>query len=224
MMEKSYNQYCPIAHALDIIGDRWTLLIIRDLFLGPKRFTDLANGLPGIGSNILAIRLKGLEQNGLVRRRLLPPPAASAVYELTPEGQTLQVLLTGLARWGGRRLGVRQPGQMMNQESVKLGLYGLLYPLAEKQVTLLCEVHISDTGATNCLIVKIEKGAIQISDCLDERDMQVADIVMHLEVEILFALVGGRGDLAQAEARGAMRFEGKPEAIQWLRESEFLMR
>jgi DNA-binding HxlR family transcriptional regulator len=83
MGRRRYHQYCPVARALDVVGERWTLLIIRELLLGPRRFTDLADGLPGIGSSVLSNRLADLERSGLVAKRTLPPPAASVVYELT---------------------------------------------------------------------------------------------------------------------------------------------
>ena len=104
-MSKRYDQYCPIAHALGAVGERWTLLVVRDLMNGPKRYTDLAASLPGIGTNILALRLKELEESGLVEKRKLPPPAASTVYELTSYGHDLRPVLHELARWGARSLG-----------------------------------------------------------------------------------------------------------------------
>src|SRR6266571_937159 len=88
-VSKRYDQYCPIAHALELVGERWALLIVRELLHGPKRYTDLAAHLPGIGTNILASRLKDLEGCGVVAKRRLPPPAASQVYELTPYGAGL---------------------------------------------------------------------------------------------------------------------------------------
>lgn len=102
---KRYHQYCPIACTLDVIGERWTLLIVRELVHGPKRYTDLADRLPGIGTNILAARLKDLEAAGLVERRKLPPPAASTVYELTPAGERLRPVLHELTRFGVRLMG-----------------------------------------------------------------------------------------------------------------------
>ncbi len=104
-MPKRYDQYCPMAHALDLVGDRWTLLVIRELMHGPQRYTDLVDRLPGIGTNILAARLKDLEGHGIVARRTLPPPAASKVYELTEYGRQLQPAMRELAVWGARSLG-----------------------------------------------------------------------------------------------------------------------
>jgi DNA-binding HxlR family transcriptional regulator len=104
-MRKGYDQYCPVAHALDLIGDRWALLVVKELMRGPKRYTDLAEHLRGIGTNILAARLRDLEACGVVTKRMLPPPAASRVYELTDYGRALRTVLKEMALWGARSLG-----------------------------------------------------------------------------------------------------------------------
>jgi DNA-binding HxlR family transcriptional regulator len=102
---KDYDQYCPIAFSLGMVGERWTLLVVRELHYGPKRYTDLVANLRGIGTNNLATRLRELEANGLVAKRRLPPPAASMVYELTDNGRLLQPVLHELARFGARLIG-----------------------------------------------------------------------------------------------------------------------
>ncbi len=104
-MSKRYDQYCPVACTLSLVGERWTLLVVRELLHGPKRYTDLLEHLPGIGTNILAARLKELEAAELVEKRKLPPPAASTVYELTPSGRELRPVLHELARFGARLMG-----------------------------------------------------------------------------------------------------------------------
>ncbi|MEO5576519.1 MAG: helix-turn-helix domain-containing protein [Gaiellaceae bacterium] len=104
-MSKRYDQYCPVACTLSLVGERWTLLVVRELLHGPKRYTDLIDHLPGIGTNILAARLKELEGAGLVSKRRLPPPAASTVYELTQSGRELRPVLYELARFGARLMG-----------------------------------------------------------------------------------------------------------------------
>lgn len=106
---KHYDQYCPIARSLEVVGERWTLLVVRELMYGPKRYTDLAEELPGIGTNILAARLKELEAAGVVAKRKLPPPFASTVYELTAVGRGLRPVLHELARFGARLLGPPPP-------------------------------------------------------------------------------------------------------------------
>jgi DNA-binding HxlR family transcriptional regulator len=109
-MAKTYDQYCPIAHALDLVGERWSLLVVRDLLEhGPLRYSDLHSRLSGCGTNILAARLRDLERGGVIRKRRLPPPAASSVYELTSYGQGLRPVLHLLAHWGARSLG--PPGE-----------------------------------------------------------------------------------------------------------------
>ena len=104
-VSKRYDQYCPVAHALDLIGERWAMLIVKELMHGPKRYTDLTEHLPGIGTNILAGRLRDLEACGVIARRTLPPPAASRVYELTDYGRDLRPVMRELALWGARSLG-----------------------------------------------------------------------------------------------------------------------
>ena len=99
---RTYGDGCGVAHALDIVGERWALLVVRDLLLGPKRFTDLRTGLRGASPNVLAQRLRELEEAGIVRRRRLPPPAGSAVYELTDWGRELEPILIALGVWGVR--------------------------------------------------------------------------------------------------------------------------
>jgi DNA-binding HxlR family transcriptional regulator len=106
---KRYHQYCPIACSLELLGERWTLLVVRELFYGSKRYTDLAANLPGIGTNVLADRLKDLEAAGLVAKHRLPPPAASTVYELTPMGRQLRPVLHEMARFGARLMGPPPP-------------------------------------------------------------------------------------------------------------------
>lgn len=101
---RSYRQRCGVAKALDLVGERWTLLITRDLLLGGRRYTDLLAGLPGLTTNLLAKRLKDLERNGIIARRTLPPPAGSTVYELTPLGLELEPVILALGAFGARWL------------------------------------------------------------------------------------------------------------------------
>ncbi len=99
---RTYGDRCGIARALDAVGDRWALLVVRELLLGPKRFTDLRGGLPKVSPDVLAQRLRELEEHGVLRRAHLPPPAASQVYELTERGRELEPVILALGRWGSR--------------------------------------------------------------------------------------------------------------------------
>ena len=130
IMRKSYEQYCPVAHALDLVGERWALLVVRELMHGPKRYTDLAEHLPGIGTNVLASRLRDLEAGGIVAKRTLPPPAASRVYELTVYGQGLRPAIRELALWGARSLGPPTAEDELFPGWLENALDGVLAPIA----------------------------------------------------------------------------------------------
>jgi DNA-binding HxlR family transcriptional regulator len=119
---KTYAQYCPVARALDVVGERWTLLIVRDLLMGPKRYTDLRAGLPGIATDILTARLRTLEQAGFVRRRELPRPAPATVYELTDDALQLRHAILALGRVGMPTLGGPEAGEDVRPERMVLGL------------------------------------------------------------------------------------------------------
>ncbi|MFF3511598.1 winged helix-turn-helix transcriptional regulator [Streptomyces sp. NPDC002573] len=106
---RSYDQYCSTARALDAVGDRWTLLIVRELLAGPRRYTDLHADLPGVSTDVLASRLKDMERDGLTTRRRLPPPGAAYVYELTYRGRGLLPVLQALGVWGAPALAERRP-------------------------------------------------------------------------------------------------------------------
>ncbi|MGW1162418.1 winged helix-turn-helix transcriptional regulator [Streptomyces sp. NPDC002519] len=106
---RSYDQYCSTARALDAVGDRWTLLIVRELLAGPRRYTDLHADLPGVSTDVLASRLKDMERDGLATRRRLPPPGAANVYELTPRGRELLPVIQALGVWGAPALAERRP-------------------------------------------------------------------------------------------------------------------
>ncbi|MEV5433106.1 winged helix-turn-helix transcriptional regulator [Streptomyces sp. NPDC052701] len=106
---RNYDQYCSAARALDVVGDRWTLLIVRELLAGPRRYTDLHADLPGVSTDVLASRLRDMERDGLATRRRLPPPGAAHVYELTSRGRQLLPVLQALGAWGQAELGERRP-------------------------------------------------------------------------------------------------------------------
>ena len=129
-MHKRYDQYCPVAHALRLVGERWSLLVVLELMGGPKRYTDLAGHLPGIGTNILADRLRDLEAGGIVAKRTLPPPAASRVYELTDYGRELRPVIRELALWGARSLGPPTDGDGLFPGWLVNALDTVLAPLA----------------------------------------------------------------------------------------------
>lgn len=165
-MGKHYDQYCPLAHALDLVGDRWALLVVRELMRGPQRYTDLVDGLPGIGTNILAARLRGLEQAGLVTRRTLPPPAASKVYELTDYGHGLQAAMRELALWGARSLGPPTPESGLFNGWVANAMDNVLAPLAPAG---RFEFRVGDEVAS-MVDGEVRRGSVDDPDVVVEAD------------------------------------------------------
>ena len=142
-MAKSYRQYCPVAHALDLVGERWSLLIVRELVHGPLRYSDLIERL-GCPTNVLAARLRQLEHGAVVAKRRLPPPAASTIYELTEYGLALRPVLHALGHWGARSLGPPPaevptcPGWLVN---------ALELALPQHETTSSVEFRVGDEAA-----------------------------------------------------------------------------
>src|SRR4051812_49946426 len=128
MARHRYQQYCALARTLDVAGDRWTLLIVRELTPGPRRFTDLLDGLSGVSRNLLTARLRALERAGIITRQELPPPAARQVYELTADGRDLAVAMAPLIAWGARRMGDRKPGESFRARWPAVAMAGLAGP------------------------------------------------------------------------------------------------
>ena len=185
MTSRSYDQFCGVARALDLVGERWALLVVRDLLLGPKRFTDLRRGLPGIGTNVLAARLKELERAGVIARRALPPPAASVVYELTEYGRALEVPLLALGRWGAMSIGRREAGQTLRSEWLAVALKAFFRPEAAADVHATVALRFDDGGA---FLARIDRGSLLVEP---EERRNGADLVVATEVETLIAFLAG---------------------------------
>jgi DNA-binding HxlR family transcriptional regulator len=141
--KRSYGEACRFAHALDLVGERWALLVVRELLLGSKRFTDLRAGLPHASSNVLSERLRELEQGGVIQRRKLPPPAASWVYELTEWGRELEPVVTKLGAWGARSPFPPET-QEINADSIVLALRSLFDPEAAADLSATYELRIGE--------------------------------------------------------------------------------
>src|SRR5262249_31046966 len=160
MAERSYGQRCNVAPAPDLVGERWALLIVRELLLGPKRFTDLRAGLPHASPNVLSQRLRELQDAAVIRRHMLPPPAGSWVYELTSWGRELEPVVTGLARWGASSPCLPAEGAL-SADSAVLGLRAFFDPGDDPGWQAACDLHIrarrSPARSTNAKI-KVEHG------------------------------------------------------------------
>lgn len=204
MSKRSYNQYCAVARAMDVLGERWTLLIVRELLTGPKRFKDLLEGLPGIGTNLLTGRLKDLEGYGVVRRATLPPPAASRVYELTELGRSLEPVVMGLAQWGLEFLGASREEDDRQPAWAMVALRSVLKAEATGETRESYEFRVDD----EVFYVWVANGETEV------RQGSAADpsLVVHSDAQTLLAVAAGRIETAEAVASGAIWMEGDPDA------------
>jgi DNA-binding HxlR family transcriptional regulator len=206
MNARSYNQFCPLAYALDVVGERWTLLVIRELLAGPRRFTDLMDGLPGISTNLLSERLKSLEQHGILSRRVLPPPAGSTVYELTSFGQALEEAVIELGRWGARLLPASlEDDALPSVGSCALGIKAFFRPEQAKGVNEIYEWHLGNEA----LQVQIRNGELQVQPGTTLRP----DAVFHTEMPVYLGLFSGQLKPEVAISKGLVRIEGDPGAL-----------
>jgi DNA-binding HxlR family transcriptional regulator len=205
-MAKRFDQYCPLAHAVGLVGDRWSLLIVRELLHGPRRYTDLATGLPGIGTNILAARLRELERAEIVRRHKLPPPAASTVYELTEYGAELDEAMHALARWGARSLGPPGPNDELYPEWGLNAFTALFNPEAARGLTETYVLRVGDDVFT----VRLEDGRMDTDvGAADDSDLDAS-----MDMVTFFALASGQLEARQALRADRVRIEGKPETLE----------
>jgi DNA-binding HxlR family transcriptional regulator len=199
---RTYREYCAIARSLDLLGQRWTLLIVRDLFLGPQRYTDLHEGLPGIATDILTDRLRMLEAEGLVRRRELPPPAPATVYELTDAGLRLGPLIRALGEVGLDLLDTPAPGEPVNPGPVVMSL-NLTFRADE--VPDLAETYGLELDGRP-FTVAVDRGAVHT-----ERGAPPSPAAtFRTDARTLVALL--RGDATLADA--AVGVEGDPAALE----------
>ncbi|MGW7068876.1 winged helix-turn-helix transcriptional regulator [Streptomyces sp. NPDC054855] len=200
-MTRSYDQSCPAARALDVVGGRWSLLIVRELLLGPRRYTDLVAGLPGIGPNVLAERLRALREAGVISQAKLPPPASSAVYELTELGVAMRPVLDELTRWGMRLPTVPRPGDTFRLSWVLGCLRASFRPELAGGLRETYEFRVD--GDTFHL--RVDDGV------LDIRNGGAPDPVCSITTDLgTFLAVGARlVDIEDAVARGLARLEGE---------------
>lgn len=205
MSKRSYNQYCAIARALDIVGERWTLLVVRELLTGPKRFKDLLEGLPGIGTNLLTTRLKDLERYGVVRRTTLPPPAASKVYELTELGRSLEPVIAALGRWGLEFLDTPDREDDLRPAWAVVAMRSALKQEAARGLQETYEFRI-DKEAFHLRIKDGEVEALQ-GPAVDP------ELVVRGSTQAFLSLVAGQLEPAEALESGEIRIEGEQETL-----------
>lgn len=160
MVSRGYGQYCGLARALELVGERWALLIIRDLLVGPRRFTDLRKGLPRIPTNVLSDRLKELEHNGIVQRSILPRPASATVYELTAYGKQIEDAVMRLGMWGAQSLGEPAPDEILTPDSMTIALRSTFVPQAAAQTHLTFQLCMGPV----ILSAQIDNGTLQVTE------------------------------------------------------------
>ncbi len=206
---RGYGQYCALAKALDVIGDRWTLLIVRELLLrGPCRYTDVRNGLPGIATNLLAERLRELEATGILRREDAPPPVATTLLRLTARGEALRSVVHAIGRWGGSLLGeqIKDDAFCSHWLAMPLDLY--LTDRAPKRPPIAIEVRSGDEP----IVIETANGAVRT------RIGRAAnpDAVLTGPAPLVLRVLMGKLTVGEAKTHG-VRYVGDPRALQRVR-------
>jgi len=202
---RAYGQYCGFARALEVVGERWALLVVRDLLVGPKRFTDLQRGLPGIPSNVLTARLKELEGAGVVRRRVLPRPARAVVYEMTEYGMELDEVVVALGRWGAKAMGESRPEETITLDSLMTALRSTFQPKAARRVRAGYELRAGEI----VFHARIDDGKIKVA----KGPLPDADLVIEAGPAIKM-LMAREITPADAIASESVRITGDPKLLE----------
>ncbi|AHH17894.1 putative transcriptional regulator [Nocardia nova SH22a] len=212
-VRRTYDQYCGLAHALDVIGERWTLLIVRELMSGPKRYSDLAEGLAGIGTSLLATRLRQLEAEGVLRRRLLEPPTVHVAYELTGIGRELGRAIVPLALWGARHFidAPRSADESFRAEWWLVFVADSLNLRQSPARSAVYEFHVDDSVAR----LRIRDAH---ADVLSGPADPPADAVLRSDSATVAAIIGQRTTIADAVTAGSIQAEGDSGAVTYLLE------
>ncbi len=206
---RSYREYCSLAKSLDLVGDRWTLLIVRELWLrGACRYTDLRNGLPGIATNLLAQRLRELEQAGVVSREEAPPPIATTLFGLTPRGEELRPALEELTRWGLPLMSEQDPEDAVRSHWLASALELMLTDQAPERPPITVELDVGDQP----IVVHTVDGAVRTSLGRDA----APDLKLTGSPRPVVGLMLGMIDLAGAQAQG-VTYVGDPAILERLR-------
>ena len=192
---RSYQQFCAVAKALDVVGDRWVLLIVRELIsAGPSRYTDLLKGLPGIATNLLADRLREMEKAGIVRREEAPPPVATTLFHLTARGEALRSLLEELGRWGAPLMGVPQPNNVFRSHWLVFPLDAYLVDKTPEARPVAIQLQTGDEP----MVIETLDGKVRTRRGTVEKP----DAVLAGRPGLILGLLAGRLQLAEAKERG----------------------
>ena len=199
MKKRLYDDACGAAHALELVGDRWALLVIRELLLGPKRFSDLRGGLPGISANVLTQRLEELEANAVVRRRRLPPPASAWVYELTPWGLEAEEIVKVIGRWAARSPS-HDPSLPISVASTVMSMRTMFAADRAKDLS----GRIGFRLGREEFVATLVKGKLTIA----RGAANEADVVVEGDQQALAGAIYGGVPLAKLEKAGALKIGG----------------
>jgi DNA-binding HxlR family transcriptional regulator/putative sterol carrier protein len=203
---RTYGDGCPIARALDFVGERWALLVVRELLLGPKRYTDLRRGLPNASPNVLSERLRELERAGVVRRRKLPPPAGARVYELTDWGLELEEIVMSLGRWGARSPAPPSDAPIVSADSVILALRARFDVGAAEGLRADYELRLGEDRFR----IEVADGEIETARGSAVR----ADATIDTDPDTLSAVLWGGRSLADAQRSGTVTIDGDDTAAE----------
>jgi DNA-binding HxlR family transcriptional regulator/putative sterol carrier protein len=209
MPRHRYQQYCALARTLDVAGDRWTLLIVRELAPGPRRFTDLLDGLPGVSRNLLTERLRALERAGIISRHELPPPAVRRVYELTDDGRDLATAMAPLIAWGARRIGERTPGDTFRPRWPAVAMAGLADRVAARGVSETYQFLVGDSA----FHFTVDDGSIELHDGRVEDPA----VTWTTDEETWADVASGKITASSAAAAGVLTIAGDSQAAKRLR-------
>jgi DNA-binding HxlR family transcriptional regulator len=201
MTRRTYGQFCGLSRALEIIGERWALLIIRDLLVGPKKVADLQRGLPRMAIDILGTRLNEMERTGVVRRSVSPDETGAAVYELTEWGKELEDIVYRLSRWGTRLLEDPRPEDIVTPDSMVMALRSTFRPEAARGLTANYELRLGEI----VIHARIEDGVLSAA----EGAIPDADLVIEPGM-VLRSLMAGEIEPAEAIENGSVQLSGDP--------------
>jgi DNA-binding HxlR family transcriptional regulator len=202
---RTYGQYCALAKGLDVIGDRWSLLIVRELLLrGPCRYTDIRHGLPGVATNLLAERLRELEQAGVVRREAAPPPVATTLYHLTPRGEELRRVIRAIGMWGLPLLADAPDDDVFRSHWLAAPVAGFLTDATPDRPSIAIEVRTGDEP----MLIETVAGKVRARPGSSEHP----DAVITGTPRVVIDLLLGNADLGEARSRG-LEYEGDPEIL-----------
>jgi DNA-binding HxlR family transcriptional regulator/putative sterol carrier protein len=203
---RTYGDGCAIARALDLVGERWAMLVVRELLLGPKRYTDLRRGLRNASPNVLSERLHELERAGIVRRRTLPPPAGSRVYELTDWGLGLEETVMSLGRWAARSPTPSNDAPIVSADSIILALRARFEPSAARRLRATYELRLGEDRFR----IEVAHDELEVS----RGDAQHADAIIDSDPDTLNAVLWGDQPLAAAQRSGTLTIEGDVSVVE----------